>query len=413
MKRNLVLYKALLVCSILISNQGICQFTYKASIGGIKQSGFHKIWITPALSAKSNADLSDIRIVDEYGKSIPYILNREQPVFNERELRVFPVISKKTTPDSNVQMILQSAFSDVLFVNQPDSSFILVMQKADAYRDASISGSDDLLEWYTVIDRFIVNAANDGVSDRSIQVIPLPSNRYKYLRLTIKNKGLQPINIVKAGTLLSKNIFGKYVELPAPGIRQVDSSNKKSYVAVRFNELYPLSKLGFTIAKPQLYKRKLTIYDTSGARSIKIAETMIDPSTDSIMLDGRKSKDLVMVVENNDDQPLQFANATGYQLQHFIVADLQQGRKYSMLMGYHEAAAPVYDLRFFSSTIKIVDEVTTVEAPAPHNSNAIVKGIKKGNVSFVWIWVAIGVVLLSLLWLSYRLIKDISNKKEQ
>ncbi len=285
MKRNLVRYNILLICFSLLSTTGICQFTYKAAVGEIKQPGFHKILITPTLSAKSNADLSDIRIIDEYGKFVPYILNREQPVFNEKELRVFPVISTKIAPDSSMQMILQSTFSDRLILNQPDSSFILVMQRADAYRDASISGSNDLTDWYTIIDKLIVNAGNDDIADQTIQVIPLPSYKYRYLRLTIKNKGLQPVNILKAGTLLSKNVFGKYAELPRPEIHQVDSSNRKSYIAIDFNEMYPVSKLRFTITKPQLYKRKLTIYDTSGSRSIRIAETLIDPSTDSVLLD--------------------------------------------------------------------------------------------------------------------------------
>ncbi len=54
-----------------------------------------------------------------------------------------------------------------------------------------------------------------------------------------------------------------------------------------------------------------------------------------------------MVIDNNDDQPLQVTNASGYQLQHFIVADLHPGRRYNILMGYNEAAAPVYDLEIF------------------------------------------------------------------
>ncbi|MBX3256684.1 MAG: hypothetical protein KF862_21285 [Chitinophagaceae bacterium] len=412
MKRNRVLYKLLLIGFTCISKQAVCQFTYKADIEEVKQSGFHKIFLTPELSAKSNADFSDIRITDEAGKPVPYILNREQPVFNERELRAFPLVSRKVTPDSNVQMIFQPAFGNNLMQPQSDSSFVIIMQRAAAYRDASISGSDDLQNWYTIIDRFILDAGNYGNAEQSVQVVSLPSNRYKYVSITVKNKGLQPVDIIKAGSLFSKSIFGRYVELPAPVIRQVDSSNRKSYIALRFNGSYPLNKLRVAISNPPLYKRKIIVYDTSGARSIKVAETIIDPATDSLVLDGGKRKELLLVVENNDDQPLQLTNVTAYQLLHFMIADLQPGKKYSMLMGYPEAAAPVYDLRFFSDSIKVVEEEIAVHAPVPYAGDTV-KDVKKGRLPFIWVWVAIGVVLLCLLWLTYRLIKDISNKRQQ
>ncbi len=55
---------------------GHAQSSYRGALGDIRQAGYHRIMITPDITGKSNADLSDFRILSEDGKQVPYILKR-------------------------------------------------------------------------------------------------------------------------------------------------------------------------------------------------------------------------------------------------------------------------------------------------------------------------------------------------
>ena len=413
MNRTPALYNniLLLLYFIAVVNPAVSQFAYKAAIGEVRQSGFHKIMITPALAAKSNVDFSDIRITDDSGRFVQYVLHRDQPVFDRKELRVIPMVSIQKTPRGNTQLILEIAQDTIPLSRQEHYSFVIVMRKADAYRNASISGSRDMKDWYAINDKIILDARSDKPGDEAAQVLLLPPGSYHYLRIEMQDKGLVPLKILRSGLMLNKSIYGTYTMLPAPYIVQKDSSNHKSYIAIHFEEAYPVSKIHLAVGAPALYKRDIAVYDTSGIASRLIGDGTAAPGMDSLMLSGEKVKDIVMVVNNNDDQPLRLDSIRAYQLQHFIVANLQQGRQYSILTGNNGAAMPVYDLSFFKDSIHTVSEEIIPQNPERSPSLPAVTSARQ-NISSLWIWLSIGIVLLALMWLSFRLIKDISNKQQ-
>ena len=411
MNRTPALSNILLLYFIAIASPAVSQFAYKAAVGEVKQSGFHKIMITPALAAKSNTDFSDIRITDDSGRFVQYILYRDQPVFDRKELRVIPLVAIQKTPRGNTQLILEIAQDTIPLSRQEHYSFVIVMRKADAYRNASISGSRDMKDWYAINDKIILDARSDKPGDEAAQVLLLPPGSYHYLRIEMQDKGLVPLKILRSGLMLNKSIYGTYTMLPAPRVVQKDSSNHKSYIAIHFEETYPVSKMHFTVGAPALYKRDIAVYDTSGIASRLIGDGTAAPGMDSLMLSGEKVKDIVMVVNNNDDQPLRLDSIRAYQLQHFIVANLQQGRQYSILTGNNGAATPVYDLNFFKDSIHTVSEEIIPQNPERSPTLPAVKSARH-NISPLWIWLSIGIVLLALVWLSFRMIKDISNKQQ-
>jgi hypothetical protein len=407
-----VLCNILLLYFIVIAKTAVGQFAYKADIGEVKQSGFHKILITPALAARSNTDFSDIRITDDSGRFVQYILHRDQPVFDRKELRIIPLVSIQKTYQGNTQLILEISQDTIPITRQESYSFVIVMRKADAYRNASISGSRDMKDWYAINDKIILDARSDKPGDESAQVLLLPPGSYHYLRIEMRDKGLVPLKILRSGLLLNKSIYGTYTMLPAPRIVQKDSSNHKSYIAIHFDETYPVSKIHFAVGAPALYKRDIAVYDTSGIGSRRIADGVAAPGMDSLMLSGEKVKDIVMVVNNNDDLPLRLDSVRAYQLQHFIIANLQQARHYSILTGNNGVAAPVYDLGFFKDSIHLVAEEIIPQTPKPYPVRPADKSVRRNIASSLWIWLSISIVLLSLIWLSVRLIKDISNKQQ-
>lgn len=64
---------AVLFFMLTLSASAQKTFKYHAKLDSVKSAGFYKIELPPAFVAKSNAALSDIRIVDARGKFVPYI----------------------------------------------------------------------------------------------------------------------------------------------------------------------------------------------------------------------------------------------------------------------------------------------------------------------------------------------------
>src|ERR1700712_613954 len=70
-----ILFKWFLLISILAGGNASAQvFHNRASIDAVGKSAFYKISITPSLSTYIKADFNDLRIIDNSGNSIPYLM---------------------------------------------------------------------------------------------------------------------------------------------------------------------------------------------------------------------------------------------------------------------------------------------------------------------------------------------------
>lgn len=412
MNKKPALSNIFLICLTTITQTAFCQFAYKADIGEVNQSGYHKIAITPAIAAKSKPDFSDIRIMEDSGRYVQYILQRDQPVFNREELREIPLISTQKNQDGNTELVFELSRDSITTTLQDSYSLALVMKKAEAYRNASVSGSRDMKQWYVLSDKIILDARSSQPGNETTQVLLLQPAGYRYLRIEMHDKKLTPLEIVRCGYILTKNIYGTYSKIPSPGIVQKDSSNHKSYIAIHFNDTYPVSKIHFTVKGPALYKRDIIVYDSSVSSGRILADGVAAPGMDSLILTGEKVKDLIMVVDNKDDQPIRFDSVYAYQLQHFLIANLQHGKSYSILTGNIGAVAPVYDLSYFKDSIRLSSDEIIPHDLQPNPNLQTEKKVKRNTTAMLWIWIPIGIVLLALIWLSFRLIRDISNKQQ-
>lgn len=412
MKKPLNRYKWLLVCLLLLGKWSVAQFAQKAALPPVTTSGYYKILLPPAVTAKAKLNLSDLRIEDANGKQVPYILKKESPVINEQELKTFELQPASLGLDSNTQVIMNIAGATQAVSNASHYSVILVMKKANAYREAVFSGSDDNKNWYAVADRVILDAGAGNTAEHSLQAITLPLGKYKFLKLVMKDKGLQALQVVKAGISLNKNIYGQYQQVPTPAIQQKDSSNRNSYIKLSFNDAYPVGKISFKVQQPALYKRSVSLYDTTGGKNQLVGETILQPGTDSIIISGFKSSVMLAVIENFDNPPLQFSEIKGYQLRQYLIANLQPQQQYAVVMGNEKATAPVYDLEYFANSIQVQPQELTPGVPEI-NPNAVTapptakKGLPQG-----WLWTIIIIALLGLLWMSSRLIKDMAKNKQ-
>lgn len=378
-------------------------YQYKISLDTIKQNGFYKITLLPEIVAKSREDFSDIRIADENSKFIPYVLKSDLPVFSSNNFIEFPTVSNEKLKDSSSEIIIANQ------ANNSINSLLLDFKNFNAYRTATLSGSDDKQKWFVIKENILLEEANSNTNDQNLQSISFPLSNYKFFKIIINDKGLLPVNFLKAGVLTNGFTYGKYLPVRDPLIKQKDSNNKHSYINILFNDYYEIDRINIKVKGPPYYKRSAIIYSIINANRYQLAAVEISSSENIFTIRGGKSKNLLIDIFNKDDEPLTVMQVLAFQINQYIIAYLQADKNYFLLTGDSIAVAPEYDLKYFADSLNndlveiktgvIEKKLPAIKLPAEKNKN-----------STIWLWVIIAIVLLLLCTLSFSMINKISKK---
>lgn len=410
MKKRKILFSGwLLLLTVIVSINAIAQknFKYKANLGEVTQSSFYKIPLPPEIIAKCNAGLIDVRVLDNNNNQTAYLIKQDAASFSENSFIEFPIISKTKEADKQTHITIENktgkAIEDVL----------LITKNLDAKRVVNISGSNDLKEWYIIKEGVYLDNYFSAKEEELVQSISLPLVNYKYFQITIIGKDILPFNISKAGIYSTNYIQGKYSKINAPIILQKDSTDKKSYISLKFNEAYHIDKLNIEVEGPKFFRRNTSIY-FDNFHSTKTPYTFfISSNFTDAFLPSVPSKELLLLINNEDNQPLKIKSANAYQLNQYLLTYLEAGKKYQLVFGDSLAEAPVYDLNFFKDSIgKNPPELTITSIEATNTVNAPAIAQPKSNKSNILLWCIIGATVVLLLLFTFKMVKDV-NKRAQ
>ena len=88
--------RLLLVLFIVYGQVGFAQnFTYKSKINSIAKNAFYKVLLSSELSAHSSNHLEDLRIIDNTGKEIPYLLTKETSYSSKSNFIQYTILENK------------------------------------------------------------------------------------------------------------------------------------------------------------------------------------------------------------------------------------------------------------------------------------------------------------------------------
>ena len=356
----------------------------------IKETGFYKIDLPPQVVAKCKPGIEDIRIFDEEGKQVSYILKNDLPVFKKENLTEFPIVKNSKEKDKQTHIILQNTSGKAV------SDLLLLIKNMDAYRAFSISGSDDSTHWFIIKENiYLENAFNDD-GENIIKTLSFPGSNYKYFQLIILGENLLPFNIIKAGIYNEDIVYGKYIEVPKPTINQKDSSNKKSYVLLQFDDTYQINRIIIDAEGTKYFKRNFSIQENNKSIYDLLPDAYINSDSINSFELNSKSKQLYIIINNEDNIPLKVKAVDAFQLNISLLTYLQSGKKYYVSFGDSAMQAPKYDLHFFSDSVEKkpteigLKNIEINKVVIPYASSSWFK-----NNQLV-LWIIIIVVLLSL-----------------
>jgi hypothetical protein len=213
--------------------------------------------------------------------------------------------------------------------------------------------------------------------------------------------------------------IAKWLSLPAAAVAQKDSSNKHSYIDVRFSDSFEIDRLGFVIREPVFYKRdaRVLVEGVNPAEWTLLTATTLAPGATRLSIPAVKTGRLRIDIANADNAPLVVDSVTGFQLSRWLIAYLKAGQVYQVLAGDAQARAPEYDLKSFTDSLTAMPP-TLVPGPLQNATVAnvqpaapVVRPAGGGHSGSLLLWGILLAVLILLVFFSVRMVRAITQKE--
>lgn len=388
-------------------------YNWKAKIKDVEKAAYYKIFLAPEITSELKHSFPDIRILDSKNNEIQYILKKQKNVYeskNKTELKILKNKHKKSKHYTEIKIENNNyEISNLVFriVNTHNPIFV------------KIYGSDDEKDWFVLKNVFPVVPEITKQDSTEIKIMDIPNNTFKYFNVLFYDYDLQPISVSNVYFYSLSDVRAEYVQLKSPKIIQKDTLDK-SIVTLKYEKPQFIDMISLGIKGPEFYIRKVQMHKKDTVSSPYLGEAYYDLlkkdfyigslKSNRINLYDYKAKEIELVIENKDNQPLKIYKANSYQLKNYIVTYLKPDEKYNIVFGNNKANFPNYDLPYFTDTIPNVLPETRI-----YNQERINKKHHKINV--IWnfplsyIWYIIGTLLLILLIISLIILKERFGKK--
>ncbi|HLZ87118.1 MAG TPA: hypothetical protein VKQ52_07760 [Puia sp.] len=209
--------------------------------------------------------------------------------------------------------------------------------------------------------------------------------------------------------------------IPGAVMAQKDSSDQHSYVDLRFPEAYEVDWLSFSIRDPVFYKRAAEVFaeGANGAGWTRVTSITLAPTAYMVKIPSVKTRRLRVVVANADNAPLVINGAGGFQAARCLLAYLKAGMVYQVLAGNAQAAAPEYDLKYFTDSLTKTPPTLLLgptEYAAYVNDHPAAPATKAktvpGGHSGLLLWSILLAILILLIYFSVKMARVITQKEQ-
>lgn len=379
---------------------GAQNFTEKANLQPVTENGFYSIAVTPQLSSYVTVDYSDLRIADDKNRFVPYIIVSKRPSFIAHNYNRLPIIKNVLGDSGRSELIIKNEMHEKI------SSLALLIRNAAVNRYATISGSDDQYNWFSILENINLEDRAGINTDKYVQTINFPTSSYTFFKIIIDNRKNNPLNIIEAGSYIDSEyrMEDNYVVNPSPVFVQKDSSDNNTYIDVHQNAAYHIEKISLQIESQGFFERDAEVMNRSGIASFKIRTGNI-PRLD---LPAFNDTAWSIKIYNGDNPPLKINSISLQQRSRNIIAYLQAGKSYHLLMHDSSSTKPLYDLQKFEDSIPARPPQLNIISFETINPTSAV--ISKMTLSSTWLWTLIIVVLVTLGFVTYRLTKEMGKK---
>lgn len=405
----------LFCCSVYCKTSAAQGFDYMVSLPEVKTKGFHKIIISPEISAKTAVDFSDFRVFDTQKKEVPYILRKDFVRKQHKTFVPYQLLSKSTPGDTATEIVVKNQF------NTKINNLSIFLNNAEVSKQIIISGSYNQKQWYAVKQNYNISGIANENNVTELNTIYFPLSDYSFYKILINDKNSLPVKVLHAGYYQDSLSYGEETLLPKPQIlRTENASTHCTSIQLNFNDVYSIDKINLKVSAPTLYRRAISIYAlrNKNQKTEKIflqQSTLNSTSNNQIVLDNVHEKQLLLEIENDNNPLLQIDEMYCFQMSQYIITYFEKEGNYTLKFGNKKLVNPVYDLNYFEHVIPAnIPLIETSKLNIIQNPEQPVKISVEPffyNKKF-FLWTAIIVVTLILMLVSGKMLNEMNKKKE-
>jgi hypothetical protein len=405
-------------------------FTSKAKVDAVQKSDYYKINLNSTITGIAQNNFTDLRLFDNDGVEIPYLLKKEKETTSTDQYRSFNFTQVKN--ENGLQIVTVQNPNEITL-----SALELRMANADANRQISISGSNDAQDWFVVKDKFYFTNAGKDNSSEIYRVVEFPQTKYAYYKIEIVNKNKDALFIRSIGQTVNSTTQNALQTITNFTYKIIDSSDKNTYIFCKAFPANSINRINFFITEPSMYLRKCRLIKNEVAvddermqeeneslhssykqnkqaienviRDFEINSNQngVMPCADIIGLE--KTDSFTIIIENKNDAPLQIKSIVAQQIPSNIIAKLEPNKTYYLYFGDATIEAPQYDLQYFESKLPI-------EIAAIKTGDVIAKTIKtkdeyNGKKDTYIVWIGLAIISAILLYLTNNMMKKMKEEK--
>ena len=399
---------------LFLTNLSFGQFQVTGKIQDVTKNGFHQIVLSPDIRSYSKQDLSDIRIFNSKGNEVPYFIqNNSEALLHTFE--EYTIVSKSVVAKKSTSVII------AIPSNQNNNQLSLFIANADGEKNYSISGSNDLKEWFGISNSKVLYDLNSTTEASVIKTISYPLSTYQYLKIDFDDRKTLPLNILKVGNFNSQIQKNSWLEIkPKKTSTTEDRSEKETLIHVTFDRPQIINQIVFEISKPTYYSRKAIIYkkvkQQKNRKSVIYDEEIItfelnSNTKNSFTIPEIFEEEFFIKIENKDNQPLAISTIKYNQKPISIITDLSANEKYTIKAGDRNLTEPQYDLSDFKNNIQ-----NNLHQTAIYDVKPIAEIKTKSEEKSFWqkpwfMWACILFGAVTILYFSVSLINDLKRKE--
>lgn len=407
MKKTIVISILLSITTGLFSQE----FKYKSKLDKNTTNSFYSIDLKTDVVSNLSNQFNDLRVKDEQGTELPFFMEREDFEVSKRVFKSYKIKEKIHWKNGATVLIIENT------THQKINNLQLQIKNFDVRKHLELAGSDDYENWYTIKDNYLFRPANGLNTTSAVKSLNFPYVDYKYYRIVIYDCFSLPINVLKVGYYDTYQEKGKFKQLNQPELTRFDSmETKETYIHVKYKSTPYFDKLVFKIDKPLFYYRDAKIClkreDKKGRVHYDVIEylTLNSNSDLTTYFNAFQYPDFYIVIENEDNPPLENVQLEAFQLNRYLIAYLDEGKEYHLEFGNEKLVTPPnYDITHFKN--KIGGDIPQLSTG---NVSVIEYQVKEKIItSTLWIWSAISLVAILLGYLSFKMITEMETKEKE
>lgn len=316
---------------------------------------FNRFEIPSDIYGKSQLNLQDLRIVDEKGSPVSYLLDaRSQKTAVAEDIRSFTPVGcfrKKNDTICDFQGYAPEGTDLILTQLTAGTDY-----SADFFKYIELYGSHDGTHWEWIGNDSVYRV--EGTTDTDF-ALPSPL-KYTFYRVVILDN-IEAIQLTElTGTLTSaaEKLSTRQMVVPADRFSRVETGTE-THITLKNVGNIPFRSLSMDAAG--LFHRPCRIVSGSNPEngalfgSGYLYQSTLkgpEPLKNSLPMEIYEPCDsLMLVIENGDNPPLDITSLTLEYYADAVIFEAAAGKTYTLQYGNPDAQQPVYDLEQFRSEI--------------------------------------------------------------